>query len=78
MTMAVEEGLVSGSNVIQYGMATPVFGEGDWDQVLAEGGKVYHIHEIRRMVSKQLSKRSTRTWPTSTWSMSPSTLTRST
>lgn len=48
MTMAVEEGLVDGSNVIQYGMATPVFGEGDWDQVLAEGGKVYHIHEIRR------------------------------
>lgn len=48
MTLAVEEGLVDGSNVIQYGMATPVFGEGDWDQVQAEGGKVYHIHEIRR------------------------------
>ncbi|MGO1120968.1 arginase family protein [Rhodovibrionaceae bacterium A322] len=48
MTLAVEEGLVEGSKVIQYGMATPVFGESDWDQVLAEGGKVYHIHEIRR------------------------------
>ncbi|MEM6577286.1 MAG: arginase family protein [Pseudomonadota bacterium] len=48
MTLAVEEGLVEGSNVIQYGMSTPVFGADDWDQVLAEGGKVYHIHEIRR------------------------------
>ena len=48
MTVAVEEGLVPGNRVIQYGMSTPVFGQSDWDQVLAEGGKVYHIHEIRR------------------------------
>ncbi len=48
MTMAVAEGLVDGKNVIQFGMSTPVFDQGDWDQVLKEGGTVYHLHEIRR------------------------------
>lgn len=48
MTLAVKEGLVEGNKVIQFGMATPVFGEDLWDEILAEGGKVYHIHEILR------------------------------
>lgn len=48
MTLAVKEGLAKGSDIIQFGMATPVFGEGMWEEVLAEGGKVYHIHEILR------------------------------
>jgi len=48
MDLAVEEGLISGDKVIQYGMATPVFGEHLYEQILREGGKVYHIHEIRR------------------------------
>ena len=48
MNRAVQEGMVEGRHVIQYGMSTPVFGEEEWDQVAAEGGKVYHIHEIRR------------------------------
>ncbi len=48
MNRAVQEGMVEGRHVIQYGMSTPVFGPEEWDQVLAEGGKVYHIHEIRR------------------------------
>lgn len=48
MTMAVKEGLVKGSDVIQFGMSTPVFDESEWDQVIKEGGTVYHIHEIER------------------------------
>lgn len=48
MTLGVKEGLVDGKEVVQFGMSTPVFGQGDWDQVLKEGGTVYHIHEIRR------------------------------
>ncbi len=48
MNLAVKEGLVKGEDVIQIGMATPVFDEGEWDQVAEEGGTVYHIHEIRR------------------------------
>ena len=48
MTMAVEEGLLDGKEVVQFGMSTPVFDQSDWDQVLKEGGTVYHIHEIER------------------------------
>ena len=48
MTLAVKEGLINGSDVIQFGMATPVFGEDLWEEVLKEGGKVYHLHEIMR------------------------------
>jgi len=48
MTLAVKEGLLKGSDVIQFGMATPVFGEDLWEGVLKEGGKVYHLHEILR------------------------------
>ena len=48
MTLAVDEGLVDGKNVVQFGMSTPVFDQNDWDQVLKEGGTVYHIHEILR------------------------------
>ncbi len=48
MTLAVKEGLVDGSNVIQFGMSTPVFGEELYQEILTEGGKVYHIHEILR------------------------------
>jgi len=32
----------------KFGMSTPVFGQGDWDQILEEGGTVFHIHEIQR------------------------------
>lgn len=48
MTLAVQEGLVEGRHVIQFGMGSPSFGAGLYDEVLAEGGKVYHLHEIRR------------------------------
>lgn len=48
MTLAVQEGLVDGKHVAQFGMSTPVFGQDEWDQILNEGGTVYHIHEIRR------------------------------
>ena len=48
MTMAVAEGLLDGREVVQFGMSTPVFDQSDWDQVLKEGGTVYHIHEILR------------------------------
>jgi len=48
MTMAVDEGLLDGNHVVQFGMSTPVFGEKDWKGVLEEGGAVYHLHEIRR------------------------------
>lgn len=48
MTMAVQEGLVKGEDVIQFGMSTPVFDESEWERVLKEGGTVYHIHEIER------------------------------
>ena len=48
MTLAVKEGLLDGKQVVQFGMSTPVFGEKEWDQVLKEGGTVYHINEIRR------------------------------
>jgi len=48
MTLGVAEGLVKGEDVVQFGMSTPVFGQGDWDQILEEGGTVFHIHEIQR------------------------------
>lgn len=48
MTLAVKEGLVEGSNVIQFGMGAPAFGEDLYEEILEEGGKVYHIHEIDR------------------------------
>jgi len=48
MTMAVDEGLLDGKEVVQFGMSTPVFGQEDWDKVLKEGGTVLHLHEIRR------------------------------
>ena len=48
MTLGVKEGLVAGDEVVQFGMSTPVFSQSDWDQVLKEGGKVYHLHEILR------------------------------
>ena len=48
MTLAVEEGLVEGKHVIQYGMNSFSFGEDLYEEVLKEGGKVYHIHEIER------------------------------
>ena len=48
MTLAVQEGLVEGKHVIQYGMNSYCFGEDLYDEVLKEGGYVYHIHEIER------------------------------
>ena len=48
MTLAVKDGLCRGDQVVQFGMATPVFGEDLWDEVYKEGGTVYHLHEIRR------------------------------
>ncbi len=48
MDRAFNEGMVEGRHIVQYGMATPVFGEDEYDAVAAQGGKVYHHHEIRR------------------------------
>ena len=48
MTMAVEEGLIKGEHVVQYGMNSYNFGADHYDEILKEGGKVYHIHEIER------------------------------
>lgn len=48
MTIAVDQGLLDGKEVVQFGMSTPVFGEKDWEQILKEGGTVLHLHEIRR------------------------------
>lgn len=48
MTLGVQEGLVEGKHVAQFGMSTPVFGQDEWDQILNEGGTVFHIHEIER------------------------------
>lgn len=48
MTMAVAEGLLDGSHVVQFGMGAPAFGEDLYDEILKEGGKVYHLHEIQR------------------------------
>ena len=48
MTLAVEEGLLDGSHIVQFGMGAPAFGEDLYDEILKEGGKVYHLHEIRR------------------------------
>ena len=48
MTLAVKEGLVDGKHVIQFGMGSPSFGAGLYDQIAKEGGTVYHLHEIRR------------------------------
>ena len=48
MTLAVQEGLVQGKHVIQYGMNSYCFGEELYDEVAKEGGHVYHIHEIER------------------------------
>lgn len=48
MTLAVNEGLLDGKDVVQFGMSTPVFGEADYQQIIKEGGTVFHLHEIRR------------------------------
>ena len=48
MTMAIAEGLLDGKEVVQFGMAAPVWGEEDYDQIIKEGGTVIHLHEIRR------------------------------
>jgi agmatinase len=48
MTLAVDEGLLDGKDVVQFGMSTPVFGEKDYQQIIKEGGTVFHLHEIRR------------------------------
>lgn len=48
MTLAVQEGLVRGDRVIQVGMNSYAFGADLYDEVLEEGGWVYHIHEIDR------------------------------
>ena len=48
MNLAIEEGLLDGSHVVQFGMGAPAFGEDLYDEILKEGGKVYHLHEIRR------------------------------
>ncbi|MFC4993872.1 agmatinase family protein [Rubritalea tangerina] len=48
MNMAVDEGLLDGKHVVQFGMGSPAFGEDLYDEILEEGGKVYHLHEIRR------------------------------
>ena len=48
MNLAVEEGLLDGSHVVQFGMGAPAFGAELYDEILQEGGKVYHLHEIRR------------------------------
>ncbi len=48
MNMAVEEDLLDCKHLVQFGMSTPVFGEYLYDQILSEGGHVYHLHEILR------------------------------
>ena len=48
MNMAISEGLIDGSQVVQFGMGSPAFGAELYDEILDEGGKVYHLHEIRR------------------------------
>ncbi len=48
MDLAVKEGLIDGQNIVQFGMGAPAFGEDLYEQILKEGGKVYHLHEIRR------------------------------
>jgi len=48
MTIAIDQGLLDGKEVVQFGMSTPVFGEKDWEQILKEGGTVLHLNEIRR------------------------------
>ena len=48
MDLAIEEGLLDGKHVVQFGMGSPAFGEDLYDKILEEGGKVYHLHEIRR------------------------------
>lgn len=48
MTLAVDEGLLDGKDIVQFGMSTPVFGEKDYQQIIKEGGTVFHLHEIRR------------------------------
>ncbi len=48
MNMAVEEGLLDGTEVVQFGMGAPAFGADLYDEIVAEGGHVYHLHEILR------------------------------
>ena len=48
MNLAVKEGLIDGKNIVQFGMGAPAFGEDLYEEILKEGGKVYHLHEIRR------------------------------
>ena len=48
MNLAVQEGLIEGKHVVQFGMGSPAFGEDLYEEILKEGGTVYHLHEIRR------------------------------
>ena len=48
MNMAVEEGLLDGKEVVQFGMGAPAFGEDLYEEILKEGGTVIHLHEILR------------------------------
>ena len=48
MNMAVEEGLLDGKEVVQFGMGAPAFGEDLYAEILEEGGTVIHLHEILR------------------------------
>ncbi len=48
MNMAVDEGLLDGKEVVQFGMGAPAFGEKLYDEIAEEGGTVIHLHEIRR------------------------------
>lgn len=48
MTLAVQEGLVPGDKVVQFGMNAYSFGADLYEEVLNEGGYVFHIHEIDR------------------------------
>ena len=34
MTLAVNEGLLDGKEVVQFGMSTPVFGQKDWETIM--------------------------------------------
>ncbi len=77
MNRAVEEGMVEGRHIIQYGMSTPVFGAEEYDKAAADGAKVYHIHEIAGMAFGRLSTKSMRTSRISILSMFPSTSTPS-
>ena len=48
MTMAVDEGLLDGKEVVQFGMSTPVFGEKDWEAIYCgsqkKSGELGSVH----------------------------------